>query len=151
MQILTDTHTHTAIYSRFSKRVEKNKKIMPEREKHNGLHWAIGWTWREREKERWIPNGPIRAHRFLSLQTMPSQAKRKTMSLPPSLSLNRVPFLILFLFPLSCVLNSLSNSMIHVVIIVSYLPLSNRAHYSTKQTKPRAENDAKAPMAFLPT
>jgi hypothetical protein len=61
-----------------------------------------------------------------------------------------VPFLILFLFPLSCVLNSLSNSMIHVVIIVSYLPLSNRAHYSTKQTKPRAEN-AKAPKAFLPT
>jgi hypothetical protein len=40
--------------------------------------------------------------------------------------------------------------MIHVVIIVSYLPLSNRAHYSTKQTKPRAEN-AKAPKAFLPT
>lgn len=100
MQILTDTHT--AIYSRFSKRVEKNKKIMPEREKRNGLHWAIGWRWRERE--RWIPNGPIRAHPFISSKYAKPSEKKNDVTPSFSLSLNRVPFLILFLFPLSCVL-----------------------------------------------
>lgn len=66
---------------------------------------------------------------------MSSQAKEKRRHSLSSLLLslsNRVPFDFCFYF-LSLAYYSLSNSMIHVVIIVSYLPLSNRAHYSTQK------------------